>query len=171
MAKKFILFFCVFLIGYVSDAQRGKNYLSIGPSAGFPLNFDETHEVGVGAGLRGYFGAGPGSILLNVNIISFEQEYFPEKHLNLTSVKIGYTSRLDPPGLFGYFDVGITADNRSGKDVAPGLGFGLGYGIPVRNGGTIDIVPSFNVAFHDDDDVRRTWLDLHIAYRFAVGGR
>lgn len=170
MSKIFLyLVICsFFFITNESGAQTGSNHLSIGPSVGFPLNFDETHEVGVGAGLRGYFGAGPGSILVNVNVISFPNKFI-EKNLNLTSVKIGYTSSLTRPGLFGYFDVGLTADNRSGQELVPALGFGLGYGIPVRNGGTIDIVPNFNVAFYPN--MKRTWIDLHLAYRFAVGGR
>ena len=169
MAKKFILLFCIFFIHYHSYSQKGSNYLSIGPSAGFPMNFEEFYKTGFGAGLRGYFGAGPGALLINVNVISFESKFYPYRDLNLTSVKIGYTSRLNPPGLFGYFDVGITTHSRMGRYIMPGVGFGLGYAIPVRNGGTIDIVPSFNAAFHNNDDVRRTWIDLHVAYRFAVG--
>ena len=171
MAKKFFLLLCVFLSSYQSDAQKGSNYISIGPSAGFPMNFDNTHKTGFGAGLRGYFGAGPGSILINLNALSFENKFYPNRDLNLISIKIGYASRLNPPGLFGYFDAGITTYSVTGRYVMPGVGFGLGYGIPVRNGGAIDIVPNFNVAFHNNNDVKRTWIDLHVAYRFGISGR
>ena len=107
-------------------------------------------------------------MLLNVNALSFPHEHL-NRNLVLTSVKVGYSTNPAPGNLFGYFDVGLTHDNRSDKDVLPGVGFGIGYAIPVRNGGSVDIVPNFNAAFYRN--WTRTWLDIHIAYKFAVRGR
>ena len=169
MIKKILaISICLFFVYTDLQAQRGTNYLSIGPSAGFPLNFDETYNIGAGAGFRGYLGAGPGAVLINLNVLSFDHK-FNNRNLVLTSIKIGYSSRLRPSNLFVYGDVGGVADNRSRHELVPGLGFGVGYAIPVRNGGTVDIVPNFNAAIYPNGN--RTWLDLHVAYRFAVRGR
>jgi hypothetical protein len=161
-----IIFICCLHLS--SEAQKGSNFLSIGPSIGIPVNFSIDNKPGVGAGFRGYFGVTPlGSILGNVNLINFP--YKNEGSLTITSLKIGYATRFNAPGLFLYGDGGIIIQPYYSDEnqVNVEFGFGLGYSIPVRNGAFVDIVSSYNFVI----DAVRSWVDIHIAYRFTTANK
>src|SRR5215216_4040010 len=139
MRNKFLTLFVILIcLHFSSQAQKGSNYLSLGPSIGIPLNFSSSYKTGVGAGIRGYFGIGrQGFLLGNVNYLSFPYK-FRNTYLAFTSAKFGVGTFLNSSNVFLYGDGGLVIRGRTGSSVGPGLGVGLGFAIPVPNGGYVD---------------------------------
>jgi hypothetical protein len=157
------------MLTFSANAQKGESSLSVGPSIGIPLNFNDGYKTGFGAGLRGYYGlTKQGSVLANINFISYAAKFSGGDAATLTSIKLGYKSYLNSPKFFMYGDGGVVIKSgntgKTGSDL--GLGGGLGYSIPTGKSGYIDIIPSFNIVFQSA--INRTWLDLHFAYRFNL---
>lgn len=150
-------------------AQKGKTSLSIGPSVGIPLNFATGYKTGFGGGIRGYFGVTTqGSVMANVNTLSFDSK-FGYGTGNFTSVKVGYKTNFNSDKLFIYGDGGLilkSASTGGGRRSDFGMGGGIGYSFPAGRKGSIDVVPSANIVFQKV--INRTWLDLHLAYRFHL---
>lgn len=151
-----------------TNAQKGQTSLSIGPSVGIPLNFSTGYKTGFGGGVRGYFGVTPqGSILANVNTLSFASK-FEYGAADFTSVKVGYKAEFNSDRFFIYGDGGLIFKSAStgNKDSDFGVGGGFSYSIPAGKNGSIDVIPSYNIVFQNV--INRTWLDLHLAYRFNL---
>jgi hypothetical protein len=164
------IFFLLLILTFslFANAQKGASSFSIGPSIGLPLNFNDVYNTGFGAGIRFYHGlTQTGSVLGNINFLSFPSKYLYINTSTLTSLKIGYKYLFKSNSLFITGDGGIVFKSRSSfeRDLSPGLGIGMGYSLPVGKG-FIDIIPSFNAVFLKSSN--RTWLDFHFAYRFKT---
>jgi hypothetical protein len=163
----FVLAICLFSASM--KAQKSESSISVGPSIGIPLNFNDGYKSGFGGGLRYYYGVTKqGSVLTNINFISYASKFSQGAAANLTSIKIGYKSFFSGEKFFIYGDGGLVLKSgntgKTGSD--PGLGAGLGYSFLAGKNGYIDFVPSFNIVFQNV--MNRSWIDLHLAYRFDL---
>ena len=161
-----LLLFSVFAL--LSKAQKGETSISIGPSIGLPLNFANSYKTGFGGGLRIYHGVTKeGAILGNINFFSFPYKITSGSNTLVTSIKVGYSSLYNGNKIFIFGNGGIILSKNTGGTTSNGIGIeaGLGYKIRAGKNNSIDVIPSFNATVQG---TYRSWIDLHLDYRFKL---
>ena len=174
--KNLLLAFTL-IISSQTIAQVNKTSISFGPSFGDPVNTSGTEyfKKGIGAGFRAYHPVSKnGSLMANVNYLSFGAKDKYTTSYSLTSFKVGYKTFLNNSNFYLYADAGLvilTAKDvsvpGSGSFTTSGFGLGGGYSLPVTKNSYIDFSPSINLN-NASMFGRRISPELNISYRFNL---
>lgn len=175
ITMKKLLLAAFILISLQTFSQKGQSSISFGPSFASPMSSSTTDyfKTGIGAGLRGYYGVSKhGSLMFNVNYVSFGYKPKYTISYSLTSFKAGYKTFIGN-NFYVYGDAGIVLLSAKDKlssnpftSTALGLGAGFGYSYPVTKNSYIDISPSLN--FNNSGFGRRLSAEVNISYRINL---
>jgi hypothetical protein len=172
---KNLLLALLLFISAQSFAQNNQASISFGPSLADPLNTSvKEFKTGIGAGIRGYYPiSNRGSIMGNINFVSFGPKPKYTVSYALTSFKLGYRTFIGNSNFYLYADAGLvllsaknSVTGSRSNSTTWGFGLGGGYSLPVSKNSFIDFSPSMN--YNNSYFGRKLSPELNISYRIKL---